>query len=138
MSTTKAEKWFLVFHEGSRHGHIRLFGPFPSRKSATAAGYDWYQRQPITRAHEVLMEVLLAGDPRGLLPVAGMVGRSPARRDHAMTPAQRAEFNAWLAMHKFRFYTTPTPQRMLASPESLTGTQRAWLRKFVAKIEEKS
>ena len=44
---------------------------------------------------------------------------------------QAARFVAWLAAERFHFMITPTPARMLLSPSSLTGAQRAWLTAFV-------
>ncbi len=49
-----------------------------------------------------------------------------------MTKSQRnALFLAWLTSERFHFMITPTPERMLRSPDSLTMAQRQWLKAHI-------
>ena len=47
----------------------------------------------------------------------------------------QAIFIAWLQAERFHFMMLPTPEKMLRSPSSLSGQQRAWLH---AHIEAKA
>lgn len=47
--------------------------------------------------------------------------------------ARAAEFRAWLASERIGYGLLPTPEKMLRSPDSLTGAQRAWLQAFISR-----